>query len=104
MVWMALMATSFSAEQDEQGVYHFQGELSIHSLDQLNELLESALQSQGQGLSVSLEKVRFVDTAALQLLVMFKKKLEPDVSFRIVGVSPEVEDILSLSGLKPVLI
>lgn len=60
--------------------------------------------SRTQEIPISLAKVRFIDTAALQLLIAFKRRLEPEVKLRISAVSAEVEDILSLCGLKAALV
>ena len=98
------MATNLSAQRDKDGIYHLEGELSIHGLDQLKDLLERSVRAGGGEVCISLEKVRFLDTACLQLFLAFKKRLEPDRKFRITAVSAEVERILSLSGLKPFLL
>lgn len=98
-----MTARTFSISQDGQGVYHLEGELSIHELDELKTFLEESLKD-AQEVPISLAKVRFIDTAALQLLIAFKRRLEPDVKLRISAVSAEVEDILSLCGLKAALV
>ena len=94
-------ARTFSISQDGQGVYHLEGELSIHELDEFKAFLEESLKGT-QEVPISLAKVRFIDTAALQLLIAFKRR-EPEVKLRISAVSAEVEDILSLCGLKAAL-
>ena len=94
---------TFSISQDGQGVYHLKGELSIHELDKLKAFLEESLKD-AQEVPISLAKVKFIDTAALQLLIAFKRRLEPEVKLRISAVSAEVEDILYLCGLKPALV
>ena len=97
-----MAAKNFSVKQDEQGIYHFEGELSIHALDHLKDFLDKSLKG-GQEIAISLAKVRFIDTAALQLLIAFKKRFEPEVKLKISEVSSEVENILSLCGLKTIL-
>jgi anti-anti-sigma factor len=98
-----MSAKNFSVSQDGQGVYHLEGELSIHELDKVKVFLEESLKGVGE-VSLSLAKVRFIDTAALQLLIAFKRRLEPGVKLKISSVSDEVEDILSLCGLKASLL
>ncbi|MCK4728979.1 MAG: STAS domain-containing protein [Desulfobacterales bacterium] len=98
-----MAAKNFSVSQDEHGIYHLQGELSIHELDKLRVFLEESLKD-GHEIAISLAKVRFIDTAALQLLIVFKRRFEPEVKLRVSGVSAEVEDILSISGLKTALL
>ena len=94
---------AFSISQDDQGIYHLEGELSIHDLDELKAFLEGSVKDT-QEIPISLAKIRFIDTAALQLLIAFKRLLEPEVKLRISAVSDEVEDILSLCGLKSALV
>ena len=98
-----MAAKNFSVSQDEQGTYHLRGELSIHELDDLKGFLEESLKG-GQEIVISLANVRFIDTAALQLLIAFKKRFEPEAKFRISAVSSEVEKVLSLCGLKTTLV
>ena len=98
-----MAAKNFSVSQDEHGTYHLRGELSIHELDDLKGFLEESLKG-GQEIVISLANVRFIDTAALQLLIAFKKRFEPEAKFRISAVSSEVEKVLSLCGLKTTLV
>ena len=97
-----MSAKTFSISQDSQGVYLLEGELSIHKLDEFNAFLEESIKDI-QEVSISLAKVRFIDTAALQLLIAFKRRMEPEFKLKISDVSAEVEDILSLCGLKAAL-
>jgi anti-anti-sigma factor len=100
-----MAAKNFSVSKDKKGTYHFQGELCIHELDELKDFLEKSLKGgQEQEVTISLAKVGFIDTAALQLLIAFKRWLEPDVKLRISALSAEVEDILSFCGLKTALL
>ena len=96
-------ARTFSISQDGQGIYHLKGELSIHELDKLKAFLEESLKDTKE-VPISLAKVRFIDIAALQLLIAFKRRLEPEVKLRIFDISAEVKDILSLCGLKAALV
>ena len=98
-----MAAKDFSVSQDKHGVYLFEGELSIHGLDEFRGFLDSTPKG-GEEIAISLAKVRFIDTAALQLLIAFKRHLEPEVKVRICAVSAEVDDILSLCGLKTALL
>ena len=90
---------NFSVNKDSQGVYHLEGELSIHELDELKAFLEGSVKD-AQEIPISFAKVIFIDTAALQLLIAFKRRIEPEIKLKISAVSAEVEDILSLCGLK----
>ena len=93
----------FSIGQDQEGVYLLEGELSIHDLDELRSFLDEALQGK-EAISLSLAKVRFIDTAALQLLIAFKRRSESAARLQISAISPEIEGILSLCGLKTALL
>ncbi|MDY6950899.1 MAG: STAS domain-containing protein [Thermodesulfobacteriota bacterium] len=93
----------FTTSQDGDGAYLVKGELSIRELDELREFLEACRQD-GKEITISLAEVRFIDTAALQLLIAFKKGLAPKVALRISAVSSEVDDILGLCGLKNALL
>jgi len=96
-------AKHFATSQGGHGAYSLKGELSINELDELRHFLEESRQDR-QEIAISLAEVRFIDTAALQLLIAFKKGLAPDVKLWISAVSAEVDDILSLCGLKSALL
>ena len=98
-----MAAKNFTVSQDDHGIYHLHGELSIHELDDLKGFLEQSLEDE-QETAISLARVTFIDTAALQLLIAFKKQSQPEVTLRISDVSSEVEKILSLCGLKTALL
>ena len=98
-----MAAKNFSVKQDEQGIYRFEGELTIHELDHFQNFLDKTFKG-GQEIAISLANVRFIDTSALQLLIVFKKRFEPEVKLIISEVSSEVENILSLCGLKTILV
>jgi anti-anti-sigma factor len=98
-----MSAKNFSVSQDDHGIYHLHGQLSIHELDDLRGFLEESLKGE-QEIVISLAKVRFIDTAALQLLIAFKKRFQPEAKLRISDVSSEVEKVLSLCGLKTTLV
>jgi stage II sporulation protein AA (anti-sigma F factor antagonist) len=100
-----MAAKNFSVTQDKHGTYHLQGELTIHELDELRNFMEKSLQDNpDREIVLSFAEVGFIDTAALQLLISFKRSLEPNSKLRISDLSAEVEDILSLSGLKAALL
>lgn len=98
---MAEMCPIF--REDEQGVIHIAGELTIHSLERLRLFLTDLLHSNKEP-ELSLAEVTFIDTAALQLLVAFRKSLPAGRRWRLVAVSDQVERILTLSGLKKALL
>jgi anti-anti-sigma factor len=85
--------------RDEHGTQHFHGELSIHDLEQLRAILQN-LQATTDRFSLSFAAVDFMDTAALQLFIAFRISLPPQVTWRIVSLSPKLEKILAISGLR----
>ena len=94
-------AKNFTITQDKGGTYHFQGELTIHELRELKAFLDKSLKNEkNKEIAFSFAKVDFTDTAVLQLLIAFKRWIEPDTKLKISELSGEMEDILSLSGLK----
>jgi anti-anti-sigma factor len=96
-----MAAKNFSVSRDKGGTYHLQGELTIHELEELKAFLEKSLKSaKKREIAISFAEVGFIDTAVLQLLIAFKRWIEPDTKLKISALSGEVEDILSLSGLK----
>jgi anti-anti-sigma factor len=100
-----MAAKNFSVSRDEGGTYLLQGELTIHELEELKAFLDKSLKSADKKeIAISFAKVGYIDTAVLQLLIAFKRWIEPDTKLKISALSPEVEDILSLSGLKIALL
>jgi anti-anti-sigma regulatory factor len=78
-----------------------EGEITLHNLDQLHDQLQSALQDQGD-VSFSCNNLVYLDTAAFQLLVSFKKSLN-NRSLIFQEVPPEVIKMGDLLGLTPFL-
>ena len=96
-----MASKNYSVSQDQSGTYHLQGELTIHDLEELKDFLEKALEDgKEKKIVISFAEVAFIDTAVLQLFIAFKRWIEPDTKLKISALSAEVEEILSLSGLK----
>ncbi|MBW1741846.1 MAG: STAS domain-containing protein [Deltaproteobacteria bacterium] len=96
-----MAAKNFSVNQDKSGTYHLDGELTIHDLEEIKQFLEEALKGgKKKKIVISLAEVGFMDTAVLQLFIAFKRWIEPDTQLKISALSAEVEDILSLTGLR----
>jgi anti-anti-sigma factor len=89
--------------QDEQGIQHFMGELSIHNLERLRAVLLNIPETRDE-VALSFASVRFMDTAALQLLIAFRISLPARVTWRVVDLSSELEKILTISGLRTALL
>ena len=91
-------ARHFSVTQEVDGTYVLGGELTIHDLDYLKDFLESSTERASR-LTLSLAEVSFIDTASLQFLIAFKRWMGKEKVLTIKAVSPEVEKILTVSGL-----
>lgn len=93
----------FTVHQDAEGVFQFNGRLTIHDLKYLQEFLDTSL-SRIKKISLSMEDVEYADTASIQLLIAFKKAMGPDADWKILKLSPGLEKILEVSNLKNVLV
>lgn len=93
----------FTVTQDEDGVYHFKGELSIFHIEKLKDFLDDLL-GMGKSTVISLEALAFADGAALQLLVAFMRSARSRMNVQISALSPEIQKILAVSGLDTALL
>ncbi len=98
-----MAARNFEVAQDVDGTYLLKGDLTIHDLDYLKDFLMNA-RSRSRKVRMSLSEVGFADTASIQLLIAFRKSLGQGGGLSITAVSPEVEKILDVSGLKSQLV
>jgi anti-anti-sigma factor len=92
----------FSINQDAEGVYWLKGELTIHDIEYLKHFLDSVL-ARCQKITISMGELTYADTAALQLLVAFRRSLKPRVQWVVKELSPEMETILTVSGFQSFL-
>jgi len=93
----------FTASQDAEGVFRFKGELTIHGIEYLRKFLDTSF-AHAKKISISMTDVTFADTASLQLLTAFRRSLEPEIEWRLLELSPELEKILEISDLKTALV
>lgn len=91
--------SQFTVSQDAEGVFRFKGELTIHGIEYLRKFLDTAF-VHAEKISISMAGVTFADTASLQLLIAFRRSLEPEFEWRLLELSPELEKILEISDLK----
>ena len=94
----------FTVSQDAEGAFQFKGELTIHGIDYLNKLLLDISSAHAKKISICMAEVTFADTASLQLLIAFRRSLEPGIEWRLLELSPELEKILEISDLKTALV
>jgi anti-anti-sigma factor len=88
----------FSVTQDEFGVYHLKGQLSIYQVEKLKDFLDDLLGSRKE-VTLALDEVSLIDTAALQLIIAFGNTSHKHVKVQIASVSAEVDKVLTISGL-----
>ncbi|MDA3834730.1 MAG: STAS domain-containing protein [Spirochaetales bacterium] len=95
--------SQFAVSQDAEGVFQFKGELTIHSIEHLKRFLDTSFVS-AKKISICMVGVTFADAASLQLLIAFRRSLKPETEWDLLGLSPELEKILEISGLKTALV
>lgn len=80
-----------------------EGEIdSITAIDFENEINEEM--GNFDSLVLDFKKLEFLSSAGLRVLITVQKKLKSeDISLKIINVSPEIKDILSVSGLDQML-
>jgi anti-anti-sigma factor len=93
----------FSVVQDQSGIFHIDGELTISQAEKFKDFLGDLLEKR-RSIRLSLEGVTFLDTSALQLLISFRNALAPHARLQIIQTSPDVDKILALSGLASALL
>ena len=75
------------------------GELDLHNAEQLREGLARALADNPERLVVDLERVEFIDSTALGVLVEARRRLADGTKFRLAAPGVEVRRALEISGL-----
>ena len=96
---LEMEAKQFSVRQDADGIFFLIGELTIHDLEYLKEFFDS-LTARSDKIVLNLAGVAYADTAFLQLLIAFRKMAQSVNECLIVEMSPELERIVTVSGLK----
>ena len=92
----------FTITQDEKGAFLLKGELTLLDLEYLQEFLDGTL-ARVKRISLDMSGITYADTASLQLLIAFKKNVKQKNGCRIVAMSPELDHIVKICGLKPFL-
>jgi anti-sigma B factor antagonist len=86
-------------QQDGANRLELEGELTIYSAQQVKQTLLDAL-ARSNGLEADLSRVAEFDSTGLQLLLLARAEAErAGKSFRFIGFSPVVEDVLRLCQL-----
>jgi len=88
----------FSVNKIKNGLYSFSGPLTIHQIEDLKNVLEQFLKE--KNITLILEEVTEIDTAAIQLLVSFKKTYEKTNDRLSVRANESVQEALNILGLQ----
>ena len=91
----------FNVNKVKDGVYSFSGPLTIHHIEDLKKTLEQFLKE--QDLTLILEDVTDIDTAAIQLLVSFKKTYEKSKNKLSIQTNAFVREAFNILGLRTLI-
>jgi anti-sigma B factor antagonist len=80
-------------------VVRLTGELDLYNADQVRQGLARALDASPDCLIVDLERVDFIDSTALGVLVEARRRLADGTKFRLAAPGVEVRRALEISGL-----
>lgn len=87
--------------EDGKGTVSFSGELNIHSLERLRDKLNRYLK-EGKDLIFDFKGVTIMDTAAIQLLISFKKSYDRANKRLTIELNPTVQKTLETMGARSV--
>ena len=93
----------FTITQDAEGIFRLTGELTILDIVYLKEFLDTTL-GRVNKIFLDMTDVTYADTASLQLLIAFRRNLKPEVEWQVPGLSPDLDMIVTVSGLKTLLV
>ncbi|MFP4474407.1 MAG: STAS domain-containing protein [Desulfatibacillaceae bacterium] len=94
---------NFSVSQDVDGTFLLKGELTIHDLEYFKDFVDNSF-ARSKTVSLSLAQMSFLDAASLQFLICYRKNLGKSKAWKIRDLSPEVEQILEVTGTRQYLI
>ena len=95
-----MSAQDFKIVEDVHGTYQFQGVLDIHQVDRFKEFLEEQASKGIPDLKISFRDLNYIDISGLQVLISFKNSKYIPTKLQITSLSPEIEEILTICGLK----
>lgn len=85
---------------DNVVIFSLQGRLDYSSVDKLSKHFETALKTASTHLLLNSEKVDYIDSAGLGLLVLLLRKSEAaGKNFALCGLSPQAEKVLELTRM-----
>ncbi|MGE4170452.1 MAG: STAS domain-containing protein [Candidatus Margulisiibacteriota bacterium] len=97
------MVLNFSVEESQWQqipVLHVRGDLDVYTCPDLRKALESVTESGASTLALNLEDIHYLDSTGLGTIAHFAKRLaEKNGAISIISSKPQVEKVLSISGL-----
>ena len=83
----------------DTAVVRLGGELDLYNAERVREGLARALEAQPERLVVDLDRVAFIDSTALSVLIEARRRLGDATKFRLAAPGLEVRRALEISGL-----
>ena len=93
---------STASHQDDASVWTVRvtGELDLATAPRLEAMLEEVLRSEPSTVLLGLEKVAFLDSTGIRVIVTARKQLEARGAHLVIdGLSAAVQQVLEVSGL-----
>jgi len=82
-------------------IVNIAGEIDHHSASKIREKIDNNIHKDIKLLIISLEKVNFMDTSGIGLILgRFKKTRELGISMKIVSIPEKIKRIIKLSGIQ----
>lgn len=91
--------TYFPCQEQAEGGIKLRGGIDIHHLDDLYDCLKDRLVLE-QDLTIDCQEVVQMDTAAIQVLIAFKKSFPEGHKLTIKNISPALEKVWEIIGVK----
>lgn len=81
-------------------VFHVDGELDVHNVKNLKAEIMDAIESTGWTYEINMEKVNYLDSSGLGMLVYIKKEIaRHNGKLRILNVNEQVLNVFKLTKL-----
>src|SRR4030065_2427056 len=98
------MADAHSPCQEQaEGIIKLSGEIGVHHLEDLYECLKDRFVLE-QDLTIDCQEVVQMDTAAIQILIAFKKSFTEGHRLTIKNIPPDLEKVWEIIGVKQMLL
>ena len=94
------MGIDIVSNEDEL-IVNISGEIDHHSASELREKIDGNIHKNIKSLIISLEKVTFMDTSGIGLILgRFKKTRDLGISMKIINIPEKIKRIIKLSGIQ----